>query len=134
MEDILVWMRQRPGGLETHELFHARMIGQIAAGPGRRPPRARLRSWPAASPTPHPGDDPTIRNHKTASIRRDACASRLHAAIPRSSISVMSLWVIAIALGIPASSCSQHSESEIRRLFGIPGSAPATVGTTTTRS
>ena len=122
MEDILVWMRQRPGGLETHELFHARMIGQIAAGPGRRPPRARLRSWPAASPTPHPGDDPTIRNHKTASIRRDACASRLRAADARSSPAVRSFRVIAIALDIPASSCPELSESEIRRLGNPPES------------
>lgn len=41
MQDILDWMCQRPGGLETYELFHARMTERIAVDP-RHAAAARL--------------------------------------------------------------------------------------------
>ena len=58
-----------------------------------------------------------------ASIRRDACASRLRAAPARNSPAVRSRRVIAMAADIPASYCPQPRESEIRR----PGNPPRRV-------
>lgn len=33
MDEILLWLRQRVGGLATYEQFHERMIAQITANP-----------------------------------------------------------------------------------------------------
>ena len=54
-----------------------------------------------------------------ASIRRDACASRLRAAPARNSPAVRSRRVIAMAADIPASYCPQPRESQ-PTLPGIP--------------